>query len=197
MISEDRIVSRSLEESSKLLIDSLSSCKDDIVKMAEMVIGCLKSGGKVLLCGNGGSAADAQHIACELAGRFNMERPGLTALSLTTNTSTLTAVANDYGFQKVFSRQVEALGSPGDLLIALSTSGVSPNILDALRAARNERLSTAGLSGKGGGEMADLCDLCIVVPSDSTPRIQEVHITIGHAICDLVERAFFGDEIDV
>ena len=159
----------------------------------EGAVACLKDGGKILLCGNGGSAADAQHIACELAGRFNMERAGLTAMSLTTNSSTLTAVANDYGFRQVFARQVEAMGSPGDLLVAISTSGSSPNILDALDKAREHGLATAGLSGKGGGDMVDLCDICVIVPSDDTPRIQEAHITIGHAICDFVERALFGD----
>jgi D-sedoheptulose 7-phosphate isomerase len=197
MKPDENVISRSLEESSKLLMDSLAACRDEIVMMAQMVFECLQGGGKVLLCGNGGSAADAQHLACELAGRFNMERPGLTALSLTTNSSMLTAVANDYGFRRVFSRQVEALGSPGDLLIAISTSGSSPNILDALKKAREMGLSTAGLSGKGGGEMIGLCDLCIVVPSNKTPRIQEVHITIGHAICDFVEKAFFGEKSDI
>ncbi|MFQ5892774.1 MAG: SIS domain-containing protein, partial [Nitrospinota bacterium] len=147
----------------------------------------LAGGGKILLCGNGGSAADAQHIAAELVGRFQRQRPGAAALALTTDTSVLTAVANDYGFEEVFARQVEALGSPGDCLVGISTSGQSLNIHRAMETARRMGLSTVGLLGMGGGSLKGLADAAVVVPSESTPHIQEAHITVGHIWCDLLD----------
>ena len=141
----------------------------------------------MLLCGNGGSAADAQHIAAEFVGRFRMERRALPAVCLTTNTSTLTAVSNDYRYEDCFSRQVEAFGAPGDLLVAISTSGRSPNVLQAARLARARRLRVIGLTGAGGGELAELSDAPIIVPSRDTQRIQECHIAIAHVLCELVE----------
>ncbi|MFK5881571.1 MAG: D-sedoheptulose 7-phosphate isomerase [Sulfurospirillum sp.] len=149
----------------------------------------INNGGKILLFGNGGSAADAQHIAAELSGRYKIERRGLPGIALTTDTSVLTAVGNDYGYDRVFDRQVEALAREGDLLIGISTSGNSKNVLRALSLGRNIGCKTIGLSGKDGGAMHDFCDVNIVVPSDDTPRIQEMHIMIGHIICQAIDDA--------
>ncbi len=147
----------------------------------------LQAGGKVLFMGNGGSAADSQHLAAELVGRFQKERRGLAGIALTTDTSILTAVGNDYGFDNVFSRQVEALASSGDVVVGLSTSGNSPNVIQALVAARALGATTVGLTGRSGGKMAALCDVCIKVPADVTARVQEGHILIGHLVCQLID----------
>lgn len=162
---------------------------------AAMVTAALRAGRKLMLCGNGGSAADAQHWAGELVSRFHYDRPGLPAIALTVDSSILTAIGNDYGYARVFARQVEALGQAGDVLFTLSTSGNSPNILDALEAARARGIATVGFTGAGGGRMAALCDICLRVPSDSTPRIQEGHEVLGHAICAMVEAAIFPREV--
>jgi D-sedoheptulose 7-phosphate isomerase len=154
-----------------------------------LIARALKNGKKVVLFGNGGSAADAQHIACELAGRFKLERRGLPAIALTTNTSTITAIANDYGYDKVFSRQVEAIVDKGDIVIGISTSGKSPNVIEGVKAAKEHGAITVGLTGAEGGRLEKVVDICIKVPSDDTPRIQETHITIGHIICQLVEES--------
>jgi D-sedoheptulose 7-phosphate isomerase len=161
------------------------------VAIAERIAQALRAGGKLLLAGNGGSAADAQHIAAELVGRLVHDRAPLPALALTTDTSALTAIGNDYGFEQVFARQVRALGRRGDVLIAISTSGRSANILYALKAARECGLVAIGFTGRGGGEMPGLCDLCLRAPSDSTPLIQQLHITAGHIVCGLVEERLF------
>jgi D-sedoheptulose 7-phosphate isomerase len=163
-----------------------------ILAIADRIVRTLRDGGKVLLAGNGGSAADAQHIAAELVGRFGFDRAPLAALALTTDTSALTAIGNDYGFERVFERQVRGLGRPGDVFIGFSTSGRSANILAALGAARDCGLSTVGFTGLNGTGMTPLCDLLLVVPSDDTALIQQVHITAAHAICGLVERDLFG-----
>ena len=162
----------------------------DIKKACETAVATLKAGGKILLCGNGGSAADAQHIAAELTGRYKTERGALAGIALTTDTSALTAIGNDYGYEFVFSRQLEALGREGDLLIAISTSGNSGNVLKALELARKIGVKTIGLSGRTGGAMNELCELNLVVPSNDTPRIQEIHIMIGHIICQAIDDAF-------
>lgn len=154
-------------------------------------VAALRAGGKLLLCGNGGSAAEAQHWAAELVSRFNYDRPGLAAIALTTDGSILTGIGNDYGYARIFARQVEALGRAGDMLLALSTSGRSPNVLEALRAARARGMGTIGFTGEAGEAMAELCDICIRVPSASTPRIQEGHAVLGHALCAAVEAALF------
>ena len=154
---------------------------------------CLRDGGKLLFAGNGGSAADAQHWAGELVSRFYYDRPGLPAIALTTDSSILTAIANDYGFDYVFARQVEALGRAGDVFVAISTSGRSPNVLRAIRSARERGLRVIGFTGQGGGGMAELCDLCFQVPSAETPRIQEGHEFLGHLLCALVEQEMFPD----
>jgi len=171
----------------------LSLTKDKVAapfaKLVEACIASIKSGGKILLLGNGGSAADAQHLAAELVIRYNKNRKALAAIALTTDTSTLTACANDFSYEEIFSRQVEALARPGDVVIAISTSGRSPNVIRALKAARDLGVYTAGLAGRDGGDMVALCDTIVIVPSTVTPRIQEMHILIGHALCDLVEQA--------
>lgn len=157
-----------------------------------MLIDCYRAGGKVLLCGNGGSAADAQHLAAELISRLRLERPAIPALALTTNTSLLTAIGNDYKYDLVFVRQVEAFGRPGDVLIAISTSGESENVIKAVEFARVEGIQSLALTGNKGGRLAGKVDLAIKVPSDNVQRIQECHITIGHILCELIESALFG-----
>ncbi|ODS24538.1 phosphoheptose isomerase [Candidatus Endobugula sertula] len=153
-------------------------------------VSALHQGGKILLMGNGGSAADAQHIAAELVGRYLCERKGLSAIALTTDTSILTAVGNDYGYDKVFSRQIEALAQPQDVVVAYSTSGNSTNVCEAMKVARNLGCYTLGLTGVSGGKLMELVDDCICVPSSSTPRIQEVHAFIGHMLCAIVDASF-------
>ena len=157
---------------------------------AKLCVKALKEGGKVLLCGNGGSAADAQHIAAELSGRFKKERSALAGIALTTDTSALTAIGNDYGFDKVFSRQVEALAKKGDVLIAISTSGNSANVINAIKSAQKIGCKVITLTGKDGGKMANMGDVNIIIPSNNTPRIQEMHIMVGHIICALVDEEF-------
>lgn len=162
-------------------------------QVVDQTIGVFRRDGKVLFCGNGGSAADAQHIAAELSGRFYLDRPPLYAEALHVNTSFLTAMANDYGYEEAFARMVEAAGREGDMLYALSTSGNSPGILRAAEAARGRGMIVVGMTGQGGGKLRSLCDYCLEAPSRDTPRIQELHITIGHLICELVEKAIFGN----
>ncbi len=165
-----------------------------VVAAAQMLAEVFKAGGKVLLFGNGGSAADAQHLAAEFVNRFQVERPPLSALALTTDTSILTAVANDYDFIQVFAKQVRALGRPGDLALGLSTSGNSPNVVEGLKAARELGLKTLALSGRDGGPVAQAAELALIVPSRNTARIQEVHITIGHVLCDLVDLLLYPEK---
>jgi D-sedoheptulose 7-phosphate isomerase len=161
---------------------------DDLLQAAGRVIRCLEGGHKILLFGNGGSAADAQHIAAEFVGRFARDRPGLPAIALATDGSVLTSISNDFGFDAVFARQIEALGSPGDVAIAISTSGVSENVIEGLRAARNRGLYSIALLGRDGGQARELADLPLVVAAEKTERIQEVHGLIGHILCEAVER---------
>ena len=165
-----------------------------VVAAAQILAGVLKSGGKILLFGNGGSAADAQHLAAEFVNRLMVERPPLAALALTTDTAILTAVANDYDFLQVFAKQVRALGRPGDLALGLSTSGNSPNVVEGLKAARGLGLKTLALSGRDGGPVAAAAELALIVPSWNTPRIQEVQITIGHVLCDLVDFILYPEK---
>ena len=189
----DDIVEETLKESSNVKL-SLINQKDKIIAAANLLIECFKRGNKVLLFGNGGSASDAQHICAELVGRFSIRRRGLPAIALNVDTSVLTAIANDFGFQNVFRRQVEALVEEGDVVVAISTSGLSKNILMAVKEARLKGAKTIALTGKGGGKLKDIVDLAIIVPSQSTPRIQEAHITIGHILCELVERKLFAEK---
>ena len=160
-----------------------------IARVAEVLMASLQQGNKAILFGNGGSAADAQHIAAELVGRFAFERPALSALALSVNGSCITAIGNDYGYDRVFARQIEALGRPGDVAIGISTSGNSPNVVSAVLVAKKLGLHTVALTGSAGGELKNAVDHCICVPSDETPRIQECHILIGHIISELVEEA--------
>ncbi|NND69294.1 MAG: D-sedoheptulose 7-phosphate isomerase [Halioglobus sp.] len=162
-----------------------------VTDMGHLLIDRYEAGNKILVAGNGGSAADAQHIVAEFVSRFNFDRPGLPALALTTDTSILTAVGNDYGYEQLFRRQLEANGVAGDIFLGISTSGNSPNILQALEAARDKGITSFGLTGASGGKMRELCDHCLCVPSDDTPRIQEAHILIGHTWCAMVELALF------
>lgn len=163
-----------------------------IENICNSITNAFKNGRKVLLCGNGGSAADAQHIAAEFSGRFKINRPALPAEALHVNTSYLTAVGNDYGFDVIYSRMIEGIGCEGDVLIALSTSGNSTNILNAVKAAKSKSMVTIGMTGISGGDMNDHCDFMIKIPSSNTPRIQESHILVGHIICQLVENNIYG-----
>jgi D-sedoheptulose 7-phosphate isomerase len=161
--------------------------------IAGAMIGALRSGHKILVIGNGGSAADAQHIAAEIIGRYKQDRPAFAAIALTTDTSALTAIANDYGFEQIFARQVEGLGRRGDVLLALSTSGRSPNILAALRTARARGLVTIGFTGSKGDALGALCDHLLVSPSDDTPIVQQIHLAIAHGICDEIEQTLMRE----
>jgi D-sedoheptulose 7-phosphate isomerase len=163
--------------------------------IAAAIIAALRSGNKILLIGNGGSAADAQHIAAEIIGRYKQDRSAWAAIALTTDTSALTAIANDYGFEQVFARQVEGLGRRGDVLLALSTSGRSPNILAALRSARERGLVTVGFTGSKGEAMGAFCDHLLVAPSDDTPVVQQIHLTVAHGICDEIEQTMMREAV--
>ena len=180
-------IQESVEVKTRLLAETNPTLAPIAAAMAE----AFRNGGKVVLFGNGGSAADAQHVAAELVNRFLMERKALPALALTTDSSILTAMANDLGFDCVFARQVEALVRPGDVVVGLSTSGNSENVLQGLRAARECGATTVGLTGRDGGRLKDVADICFCAPSGNTPRIQETHITVLHAICEAVERELF------
>jgi len=183
--------STAFEESARIKRAFASAHRPQVERAAALLVECFRGEGKVLLFGNGGSAADAQHIAAEWTGRFRRERPGLPAIALNANTSDLTAVGNDYGFERVFARGVEAHGRAGDVAVAISTSGRSPNVLAAVREAKGRGLVILGLTGKDGGELAGLADVAFVVPSDRTDRIQECHITLLHVLCELVDEALF------
>ena len=183
------LLTRSLEEHLQAIQALLDSRLPEIDAAGSLIWEALKSGNKILLCGNGGSAADAQHIAAELVGRYEQERRAFPAISLTTDTSALTALSNDYGYEGVFARQVEALAAAGDVLIAISTSGKSPNIVKAAEQARALGCRTIALTGCSGEPLAAHCDLAVVVPSDRTSRVQEAHITIGHLWCEMVDQA--------
>ena len=168
----------------------LHNLTDEVASSAQLCIRCLRNGGKILIFGNGGSAADAQHIAAELVGRYKTRRKGLAAIALTTDTSALTSIGNDYGYDRVFDRQVEALANTGDVAIGISTGGSSTNVVSALKLAKNLGCKTIGFSGRDGGEMNDICHTNIVVPAQDTARIQEMHIVIGHTICHLIDLEF-------
>jgi D-sedoheptulose 7-phosphate isomerase len=188
MSKAEKLIQRSIEVKLAFLADGGAAV---IEKMAEKVLEALRAGGRVYLCGNGGSAADCQHIAGEFVGRFMKERGPLPCVALSTDTSVLTCLSNDYGFDRVFERQVEGLMQEGDVLIALSTSGTSPNVLRAVEAAKRIGATVLGFSGRGGGKLKEAADLCLVAPADESPRIQELHITAAHVLCDLVEERYF------
>lgn len=182
-------IQQSIEVKKQLLNDN--QILETIEKVTNLCVASFKNGGKVLFCGNGGSAADAQHLAAELSGRFYFDRPPLDSEALHVNTSYLTAVANDYSFDEIFSRMVKAKGKAGDVLIGLSTSGNSPNVLKAFETAKELGMITVGLTGESGGKLVEVSDYLIKVPSKDTPRIQESHILIGHIICELIENKLF------
>jgi len=181
------LVREAFKESARVKLEFLERYEDEMLEVAGLIAEALKAGKKVLLFGNGGSAADAQHIAAEMVGRYKKERRGLPALALTTDTSVLTAVGNDYGFERVFERQVEALCQPGDVAVGISTSGNSENVVRGLLKARELGATTVAFSGKDGGRVAEIAHYAFVVPSYDTPRIQECHITLGHVLCELID----------
>lgn len=184
-------------DSAHLKLHAVEVLADPIRLAAERMVQCLMSEGKIMACGNGGSAADAQHFSAELLNRFERERPGLAAISLTTDTSTLTSIANDYAFEQIFSKQVRALGQPNDLLLAISTSGNSKNVLEAIHAAHERELSVIALTGNGGGQISEALyhsDFHICVPSNITARIQEVHLLTLHCLCDAIDYSLLGAE---
>ena len=185
------IIKHEFSEHLKVGKKTMESIGKPIEIAAKLCIDSLKNSNKILIFGNGGSAADAQHIAAEIVGRYKTERKGLSAIALTTDTSAITSIANDYGYLHVFDRQVEALANAGDVVIGISTGGSSANVISALKLANDLGCKTIGLSGKGGVEFNSLCDVNIIVPSEDTPRIQEMHIVIGHTICHLIEQSIF------
>src|SRR5262245_7385612 len=189
MIERIHQIARESIETKRSFFDSNAEA---VVRAAELIISSVRAGGKVLTFGNGGSAADAQHIAAELVNRLNYERPPIAAIALTTDSSILTSVGNDSSFDELFERQLRALGRAGDVVLAISTSGNSPNVLRAVDAAREVGIKTVALAGRDGGELANKVDVALVVNARSTQRIQETHITIGHILCELVEDAFWG-----
>ncbi len=184
---KDRII-RIFEENARLQRDFIKTGADSLVRAAEVLVEASRKGRKILLFGNGGSAADAQHVAAELVNRFRASRRAIAAIALTTDTSVLTSIANDLGFNRLFARQIEALGRPGDVAIAFSTSGTSPNVIEAVREARAQGLVTIGFAGGDGGLLLREVDHSVVVASANTPRVQEVHILAAHALCDIVEQ---------
>lgn len=192
---EAPIIERSLNQHLEVLNKVLSETTGQIEECAQILLATVKAGKKVLICGNGGSAADAQHIAAEFVGRYETERKALPAIALTTDTSALTAITNDYDFERVFARQVDALAAEGDCLIAISTSGTSRNVIAAVMAARNRGCKIVGMTGAAGKKLASLSDACILVPSERTARIQEAHITIAHIWCEMVDEFMNGDPI--
>lgn len=191
-VDRDRI-HRAFLETANLLETMADSMAGDVAMAASLLHDSLARGGTLLCCGNGGSAADAQHLVAELGGKFYRKRPGLPAVALTVNSSMLTAIGNDFAYEEIFSRQVEALGRRGDILLAITTSGNSPNVVMAARAARMLGMTVIGLTGKDGGQLEPLCDQVLRVPSTDTPRIQEGHIAIGHLLCELVEERLFPE----
>jgi D-sedoheptulose 7-phosphate isomerase len=197
MIDYARRISDHFEESARLKLDAADDLAPRIARAAGVLTECLLADGKILVCGNGGSAADAQHFAAELVGRFERERPELPAIALTTDSSLLTAVANDYSFEQIFAKQVRALGSKGDVLLAISTSGNSRNVIAAIEAARQRDMHVVALTGKGGGQMGGLLgdsDVHLCVPHSRTARIQEVHLLTIHCLCDIIDATLLGDE---
>jgi D-sedoheptulose 7-phosphate isomerase len=194
LFERKNFIIESLKESSETKLKILESCFDDIMKASDAVKNAFKNGNKLMLCGNGGSAADCQHIATEFVIRLShdIKRPSMPAIALTTDTSNLTAGGNDIGFENVFARTIEGLGTKGDVLIAISTSGNSPNIIKAIQAAKEKGIVTIALLGGSGGRIKGTTDFKIIIPSNNTQRIQEGHITVGHIICEIVEREIYG-----
>ena len=190
------IIKNEFNEHIKTSKKTMEACINDVEIAANICINSLKNGNKILIFGNGGSAADAQHIAAEIIGRYKTDRKGLAAIALTTDSSVLTAISNDFGYSEIFTRQVEALARPGDTLIGISTGGSSQNVVNTLKIAQNMQCKAIGLSGKDGGEFNTICDVNIVAKAKDTARIQEMHILIGHTICHLIDQAFIEHPIE-
>ena len=186
-------IASEIQESISVKNDLARAASEQIAEAATAIVACLRGGGKLIVFGNGGSASDAQHMAAELVGRYAVKRQALAAIALTTNSSSLTAIANDFGFEEIFARQLEALAKPQDAVLAISTSGNSPNVLRALETAKTLGLKKIGLTGNGGGKLRDLVDMSVIVPSRSTPRIQEAHTLVIHILCGIVENSFVQD----
>ncbi|MFO1396273.1 MAG: phosphoheptose isomerase [Burkholderiales bacterium] len=197
MIDYSKRIREHFTDSARLKLDAVETLAPEIARAAAVMTGCLLADGKILSCGNGGSAADAQHFAAELVGRFERERPELPAIALSTDTSLLTAVANDYSFEQVFAKSVRALGAKGDVLLAISTSGNSGNVIAAIEAAQSREMRIVALTGKGGGRIGELLqpsDVHLCVPHPRTARIQEVHLLMIHCLCDVIDATLLGDE---
>jgi D-sedoheptulose 7-phosphate isomerase len=186
-------IAREIQESISVKTELGRAATEQIAEAATAILTCLRAGGKLIVLGNGGSASDAQHMVAELVGRYAVKRQALAAIALTTNSSSLTAIANDFGFEEIFARQLEALCKPQDVVLAISTSGNSPNVLRCLEAAKALGLKRIGLTGNDGGKLRDLADMCVMVPSSSTPRIQEAHTLVIHILCGIVENALVHD----
>jgi len=185
-------ISLQLKDSAALKLQIEKTLINEISEAAEMMVDAVRAGNKIMFCGNGGSAADSQHLTAELVGRYKLERPAISAIALTTDTSIITALGNDYGYESIFKRQVESLGKPGDLIVGISTSGSSGNVVAALRQAGEMGLKRIIMTGSLKGEMSHHADIVISVPSDDTPRIQEAHSVIGHILCDIIEKQLYG-----
>jgi len=186
-------IAREIQESISVKTELGQAATEQIAEAATAIVACLRASGKLIVFGNGGSASDAQHMVAELVGRYAVRRQALAAIALTANSSSLTAIANDFGFEQIFARQLEALAKPQDLVLAISTSGNSPNVLRALETAKTLGLKKIGLTGNDGGKLRDLVDISVIVPSSSTPRIQEAHSLVIHILCGIVENAFVHD----
>jgi D-sedoheptulose 7-phosphate isomerase len=186
-------IAREIQESISVKVELDRTAAEQIAEAAAAVVACLRAGGKLIAFGNGGSASDAQHMVAELVGRYAVRRQALAAVALTANSSSLTAIANDFGFEEIFARHLEALAKPQDVVLAISTSGNSPNVLRALETAKALALKTIGLTGNDGGKLRELVNVCVIVPSSSTPRIQEAHTLVIHILCGIVENTFVHD----
>jgi D-sedoheptulose 7-phosphate isomerase len=193
MFNKNEFIKKSLKESSEIKLKVLESCYNEIIKISEIIIDCIKKGNKLLFCGNGGSAADCQHLATEFMVRLShdIKRPAIGAIALTTDSSNITAGGNDIGFENIFARSVEGIGNKGDVLIGISTSGNSENIIRAFRKAKEKGILTVGFLGKTGGKMKSECDYSICIPTENVQRIQESHITVGHILCEITEREIY------
>lgn len=193
MFDKKEFIKESLKESSEIKLKVLESCFDDIIKTGDVIVACIKHGNKLLFCGNGGSAADCQHLATEFMIRLShdVNRPAIGAIALTTDSSNITAGGNDIGFENIFARNVEGIGNKGDILIGISTSGNSENIIRAMKKAKEKGIITVGFLGKTGGRMKSECDYSVCIPSDNVQRIQESHITVGHILCEITEREIY------
>ncbi len=190
MNMKDEII-QAFRESADTKVRFIRQNSEDLIRVIKMLVEAFKAGHKILLFGNGGSAADAQHLAAEFVNRFQIERPPLPAIALTTDSSILTSISNDYGYADSFSKQIKALGREGDVAIGISTSGTAANVIKAVKTAKDMGIKTVGLTGRGGGELSALVDIALIVDSESVPRIQELHITIGHVLCEMVDQLLF------